>query len=151
MWTGYGLKIVEYLFCALAILTALPLSNPALIQGVTPTDIAAVVFILVGVGVLLPRAIAYLRWQKVLARVGSYDGTWDGERSATYSYEVGKQRYTGSFRSMYGTETLTRLEVFVNPHAPWVRYPLFWNVWSVGAVLLAGGLFLLFSDVNFFG
>ena len=151
MLRKYGLKAVEYLFYSLALLAALPMLLSTPIEGVVPDHLAAVVLILVGLGVLVPRAVAYKGWHRVIAEVGTYKGTWDGERSATYTYRVGNQRYRGAFRSMYGTAKLTRVPVCVNPHAPWVRYPVFWNVWQFGAVMIAAGLFLLLADQHFFG
>ncbi|NNE87846.1 MAG: hypothetical protein HKN27_07195 [Silicimonas sp.] len=151
MLARYGLKSVEVLFYALAAVSALPLLKSDWIKLGTPTDVTGIVFVLIGVGVLVPRAIAYNRWRRVGANVGPYRGTWDGERSATYSYEIDRQVYTGSFRSMYGTPKRMDLAVCVNPYAPWIRYPVFWNVWLFGAVMLGVGVFFLISDQNIIG
>ncbi|WP_019956617.1 hypothetical protein [Yoonia vestfoldensis] len=150
MLAKYGLKAVEYLSYALAVLVALPLIVPDLLPQSAPNDLAAVVFVLLGVGVLLPRVIAYFWWLRVPAHVGPYRGTWDGEQSAGYTYKVGNQQYARSFRTIYGTDQMTRLQVCVNPRAPWVGYPVFWNVWLFGATMVGLGLFLLVSGVQFF-
>jgi hypothetical protein len=152
MLARYGIKSVEYLFYAFAALAALPLflkSDWAMLG--TPTDVSGIVFILIGIGVLLPRAIAYSRWKRVGANVSPYRGTWDGERSASYTYEIDSQSYTGSFRSMYGSRKYESLAICVNPNAPWIRYPVFWNVWVFGAAMLGVGLFFLISDQSFIG
>lgn len=151
MIARYGLKAAEYLLYGLALLIAVPLAKPDLITGFAPDDVAAIVFIVIGAGVLLPRAIAYFSWPRVLAQVGGYRGTWDGEKSARYTYKIGNQTYSHAFRAMWGSEEVTRLLVCVNPHAPWVKYPVFWNVWFFGATMIALGLFLLVSGVQFLG
>lgn len=150
MIAKYGLKVLEYLFYGLALLVAVPLAKPDLISGVVPSDLAAIFFILLGVGALLPRAIAYFSWPRVLAHVGPYRGTWDGEQIARYRYEVDNQTYSHAFRALYGADEIRRLYVCVNPHAPWVGYPVFWNVWLFGVTMIALGLFLLVSGVQFF-
>ncbi|WP_322890588.1 MULTISPECIES: hypothetical protein [unclassified Yoonia] len=151
MITKYGLKILEYLLYGLALLFAVPLAKPDLISILTPTDFAAALFLLLGIGVLVPRVIAYLSWPKVVARVGPYRGTWDGEKSARYTYRIGNQTYSHAVRAMWGSEEMTRLQVCVNPHAPWVKYPVFWNVWLFGATMVAFGVFLLVSGIQFLG
>ncbi|HEV8034779.1 hypothetical protein [Yoonia sp.] len=151
MLAGYGLKVLEYTLYALAVAVAVALAGPESIRPTTPDDIVAVVFILAGIGILLPRTIAYLRWPKVIARVGSYRGTWDGEQSASFSYEFGNQQYVGSFRAMYGVSRVPRVQLCVNPRAPWVRYPVFSNVWLCGVAFVGLGIFLLLSDQSFFG
>lgn len=150
MMARYGLKVLEYLSYALVSLPALALVKPDSIGPFAPTDLAATIFILIGLGVLLPRVIAYFSWPKVLAHVGPYRSTWDGEQSASYTYKVGNQQYARSFRAMYGSDEQTRLQVCVNPHAPWIRYPVFWNVWLFGATMVALGLFVLVSGVWIF-
>jgi hypothetical protein len=151
MLAKFGLKFIEALFYCLAGLVALLLLKPEFNKPCAPTDIAAIVFILVGIGILLPRAIAYMRWPRIVAKVGPYRDTWDGESSASYSYEIDNQRYTRSFRSVYGSSKLSRLEICVNPNAPRITYPVFWNLWLVGVAMLAVGLFLLVSDQNYLG
>lgn len=151
MLAKYGLKVVEYGFYTLAVFTALVLSRTDSTQGDTATNAVGFIFVLVGIGVLLPRAIAYTRWRRVVARVEPDRPTWDGERKAEYAYEVDGQRYTGSYGSMPGSPKLTRLELAVNSQAPWVRYPVILHQWSFGAIMLAGGLFLLASDIEMFG
>lgn len=151
MIAKYGLKSLEYLFYAVALLPAWPLVYSGFVQPFTQTDLAAIIFLLIGLGVLLPRAIAYVSWPKVVARVGPYRGTWDGEQSARYTYKVGDQDYARSFRAMFGTDQILRLQVCVNPHAPWIGYPVFWNVWLFGAAMTGLGVFLLFSDGQYFG
>ncbi len=135
----------------LAALESWPILKPDWNKYDYATDLGAIVFILSGMGILLPRAIAYGRWPRVIAKVGPYRDTWDGESSAYYFYEFDDQRYARSFRKAYGNTHLTRLEVCVNPKAPRIAYPVFWNLWQVGAGLLAVGLFLLVSDQNYFG
>ena len=151
MLSKYGLKVVEYSFYALAAFASLVLSKTDSTQGYTPTNAAGLVFVLVGIGVLLPRAIAYTRWRRVVAKVGPDRPTWDGERKAEYAFEMDGQRYTGSYGSMPGSPKLTTLEIAVNPQAPWVRYPVIFNLWLFGIIMLAGGLFLLVSDIEVFG
>lgn len=151
MLANYGLKVVEYGFYTLAVFTAMVLSKTESTQGYTATNAVGVVFVLVGIGVLLPRAIAYRRWRRVVAKVGPDRPTWDGERKAEYAYEIDGQRYTGSYGSMPGSPKLTRLELAVNPQAPWVRYPVVLYQWSFGTIMLAGGLFLLVSGIEVFG
>lgn len=147
----YGLKIAEYGFYALAGLSSLPLMNSAWRQPYQPDDIIGVVFVLIGVGVLLPRAIAYKRWPKVLVDVGPYRNTWDGEQSASYTYKVGNQSYSGTFGSARGNEKLTKLVLCVNPDAPWMRYPVLWNIWYFGLILSAIGVFFIVSEKSFLG
>lgn len=151
MLERYGLKSVEYLSYALAAVATLPLLKPDWFTLGTPTDVTGVVFILIGFGVLLPRAIAYKRWKRVGADVSLYRGTWDGERTATYTYEIDNQSYSGSFRSMYGSRKHVSLPVCVNPNAAWIRYPVFWNLWAFGAAMLGVGLFFLISDQSIIG
>jgi hypothetical protein len=151
MLAQYGLKYIVALFYGLAALASLPILKPDWNKFYSSTDMGAIVFILIGIGILLPRAIAYRRWPRVIAKVGPYRDTWDGESSAYYFYEFDDQRYARSFRTAYGNTHLTRLEVCVHPNAPRIAYPVFWNLWQVGAGLLAVGLFLLVSDQNYFG
>lgn len=151
MLAQFGLKYVECLFYGLAAVAALPLFKPEWNKIYSPTDTGAIIFILIGIGILLPRAIAYRRWPRVIAKVGPYRDTWDGESSASYFYEFDNQRFARSFRTVYGNTHLSRLEVCVNPNAPRITYPVFWNLWLVGVAMLALGLFLLVSDQNYFG
>lgn len=151
MVSHYKLKAVEYLFYALACIAALPLLTPKIKVPLDQNDLSGLIFLLVGLGVVVPRAIAFSRWPIVIATVGPYSNTWDGEHSARYSYEFDNQRFSNSFRAMYGTAQRRRLKLCVNPRAPWVAYPVFVNVWCFGGTMLAVGLFLMISDYNFFG
>lgn len=150
MLVKYALRAVEYLFYATASLASLPLLASKSNKLNDPTDNVAIVFILIGVGVLLPRAIAYSRWSKVMANVGLNRVSWDGERSAPYSYEIDNQRYTGTLRAVHGSARPSRLTICVNPAAPWIRYPVYVNIWLFGASMLGMGIFILLSGQNYF-
>mgnify|MGYP005989506771 CR=1 FL=1 len=151
MTARFGLKFVECLFYLLAALAALPLFWPDLNYPLSLTDFGAITFIMIGTGILLPRGIAYRRWRRVIANVGPYRETWDGESSTTYFYEVDNQKYGRSFRTTYDSVRLTHIEICLNPSDPRIVYPVFWNLWIAGAGILALGLFLFLSPQDYFG
>lgn len=151
MLERYGLKAFEYLFYAIAGLAAVELLRVQSTQPDWANDLCGIIFILGGIGILLPRIVAYLCWHYVTANVGPYRDDWDGDISASYSYEFNNQIYRGRFRSLNGSPRYSRLQVSVNPSAPSVRYAVFWNVWVCGAVMFGFGVFVLVREQNFFG
>jgi hypothetical protein len=151
MLAGYGLKALEYLFYAAAAVVAFELYQ---VQSEGPdvaSRLAGVIFILIGLGVLVPRMIAYRQWPRVTARVGEHRATWDGEQSAGYSYAFDDRQFHGKLRSVYGSARPTRIEVCVNPRAPRVRYLVLWNLWLAGLAFLVIGGSLLTTGSFFFG
>jgi hypothetical protein len=148
LFSSYGLKAVEYTFYGIAALLFAFMCYVDSTQPEKPTDLLAVFFLLIGTGALLPRAIALSRWKRVVASVSSYRRDFDGDRTASYIYTFENERHTGSFGSTYGSQTLSSLEICVNPKAPWVRYPIFSNIWLFGFTMLGLGIFFLFVDLN---
>ncbi len=151
MLARYGLKALEYLLYALAALAAFELFRIQSEDRESAITLAGVIFILIGLGVLVPRIVAYWKWPRVAATVGGHRATWDGEKSAAFSYDFGDQRFSGRLRSIYGSARPTRLHVCVNPRAPAVRYLVWWTVWCVGLVLLCLGIFVLTTGMHPFG
>lgn len=148
LFSGYGLKVVEFAFYGIAALVFAVMCYLDSTQPERPTELLAVFFLLVGTGAILPRAIAYSRWRRVVASVSSYRRDWDGDRTASYTYTFGNEQHKGSFGATFGSQTLSSLEICVNPQAPWVRYPVFWNIWLFGFAMLGLGLFFLFGGLN---
>ena len=151
MLVRYGLKIVEYMLYGIAVLAFLEVIRVQSTDREMANTLIGMIFLLGGLGVLVPRIIAYRSWPKVIAEVGTHRGTLDGEKSAPYSYEFGNQRYSGHYRSTWSSPRVSRLQICVNPHAPGVRYIVIWNVWFFGFMMLCFGAFMLVTGIQVFG
>ncbi len=74
------------------------------------------------------------------------------------THRPGQSRRVGGVCCMVARYRLKGLELgrcgrplCVNPQAPWIRYPVFWNVWQFGGAMLVVGLFCMISDLHIIG